>query len=260
MKKLPISLFISLLILFVTTGCTIEEGKAITAFCGSTSKPAMEEATKAFEVETGIIVNLNFSGSGTVPSQMKLSHNGDLYIPGSSDYIVIAERDDVIEPESVKIITYLIPAILVQNGNPSNIQSLSDLDQPGINMAIRNPELVCACLYAYEILEHNNLLKEVSNNIITNAESCSKTASLMALKSVDAIIGWRIFSKWNPDTTDMAYLMPGQIPRIAHIPGAISKFTENKEYAQMFLDFLVSQSGQDLYLICGDILLPRMMP
>jgi len=246
-KRLLILFLVGLLILIPLGGCANGGQKTITAFCGSASKPATEEAAKVFEERTGIKVYLNFSGSGTVLSQMKLSRSGDLYIPGSPDYMVKAEQDGVVEPESVEIISYLIPAILVPHGNPKNIQTLSDLAQPGIKVGIGNPEAVCVGLYAYEILEHNNLLEEVGRNIITHAESCSKTASLVALKAVDAILGWRVFSKWHPETIDVVYLKPEQIPRLAYISGAISTFTQDRDSAQRFLDFLVSPEGQEIF-------------
>jgi len=234
-------------------GCAGGEQKIITAFCGSASKPAMEEAAQAFEQETGIKVYLNFSGSGTMLSQMKLSKSGDLYIPGSPDYMVMAEHDGLVEPESVKIISYLVPAILIQHGNPKNIQTLSDLARPGIKVGVGNPKAVCVGLYAHEILKYNNLLDEAGKNIVTFGESCSKTASLVALKSVDAVIGWRVFSRWHPDTIDVVYLKPEQIPRLAYIPGAISTFAEDRESAQKFLGFLVSPQGQEIYRKWGYI-------
>ena len=76
--------------------------------------------------------------------------------------------------------------------------------------------------------------------------SCSKTASLVALKAVEAILGWRVFSEWH-DAVDVVYLKPEQIPRLSYIPGAISTFTEDRESAQKFLDFLVSPQGQEIF-------------
>jgi molybdate transport system substrate-binding protein len=184
---------------------------------------------------------------------MKLSKSGDLYIPGSPDYMVMAERDGVVETESVKIISYLIPVIAVQHGNPKNIRTLSDLALPGIKVGIGNPEAVCLGLYAAEILEYNHLFTEVSKNIITHAESCEKIATLLALKSVDAVIGWHVFHNWEPDNIDVVYLEPEQLPRIAYIPGAISTFTKDKESAQKFLDFLVSSQGQEIFSKWGYI-------
>ena len=243
---------IVMLSVMVITGCALEKQKSITAFCGSASKPAMEKAARIFEEETGIKVILNFSGSGTMLSQMKLSGSGDLYIPGSPDYMDMAEEAGVVDSKSIKIISYLVPAILVQQGNPENIRNLSDLTRSGIEIGIGNPETVCVGLYAYEIFEYNGLLEEIEPNIVTHAESCSKTATLVALKSVDAILCWRVFSEWH-DTIDVVYLEPQQIPRISYIPGAISSFAEDRESAREFLDFLASSRGQEIFNSWGYI-------
>ena len=153
-------IFMFLLTLF--SGCAGNNEKSITIFAGSASKPALEEAASVFEEETGIDVILNFSGSGTMLSQMKITRSGDLYIPGSPDYMKMAEADGSVEPDSVVIISYLVPAILVQQGNPENIQALTDLAEPGIEIGIGNPEAVCVGLYAYEILEFNNVVAEIN--------------------------------------------------------------------------------------------------
>jgi molybdate transport system substrate-binding protein len=233
-------------VLSIGVGCAGDESSSITVFCGSASKPAMEEAAVAFEQKTGIRVFINFGGSGTMLSQMKVSQSGDLYIPGSPDYMQIAIADDVVDPDTVCIVSYLVPAILVQAGNPENIHKLSDLAREGIEIGIGNPEAVCVGLYAYEIFEYNGLLEEIEPNIVTHAESCSKTATLVALKSVDAILGWRVFSEWH-DTVDVVYLEPQQIPRLSYIPGAVSRFANDSESAQKFLDFLVSTDGQAIF-------------
>ena len=253
-----ITLFSIVLAILITgisfSGCsTKSDQQAITAFCGSASKPAMEEAAKAFTERTGINVYLNFSGSGTMLSQMKIAKEGDLYIPGSPDYMVIAEHDGVVNPGTAKIIAYLIPTIVVQPDNPKNIIELYDLANADIRVGIGNPESVCVGLYAIEILDHNNLLEEVGKNIVTYAESCSKTASLVALKSVDAILGWDVFPEWNPGTMEAVYLKPEQIPRIAYIPAAVSTFSKDSNNARKFQDFLASKDGQKIFSKWGYI-------
>lgn len=244
MRKLV--LLILLGVLSLALGCGGNEIKSINVFCGSASKPAMEEAALVFEQETGIEVNLNFSGSGTMLAQIEISESGDLYIPGSPDYMAIAVSDGVVAEDVEVIIAYLVPAILVPEGNPENIRELADLGRPGLKVGIGNPEAVCVGLYAYEILEHNGLLDLVLPNIVTHAESCSKTATLVALKSVDAIIGWRVFSEWH-DSIDVVYLEPEQIPRLAYIPAAVSTYTADEESANSFLDFLTSDRGQAIF-------------
>jgi molybdate transport system substrate-binding protein len=242
-----------MLLLVTFTGCAKEEEKTITAFVGSASKPPMEEAAAAFEKETGIKVYLNFGGSGAMLSQIELSRSGDLYIPGSPDYMVKAEKKGIIDSASVKKIAYLIPVIAVQHGNPKNIQSLADLAKPGIEVGIGNPQAVCVGLYAAEILDYNHLLADVGKNIVVNTESCDKTATLISLKLVDAVIGWDVFHSWDPEKIDVVDLPADQLPRIAYIPGAVTKFTSDKASAQKFLDFLMSEQGQQIFRNWGYI-------
>lgn len=250
-------LMLGLLILALSAfpiGCSSgTETKTIVAFCGAASEPALEEAARAFEKKTEIKVELHFSGSGTMLSEMKISKRGDLYIPGSPDYIYMAEGEGLIDPQTVEIIAYLVPAISVQKGNPKNIRALEDLTKPGVRVGIGNPEAVCVGLYAVEVLEYNHLLDQVQKNIVTHAESCSKTAALIGLKEADAIIGWDVFSKWNPDTTETVYLKPEQIPRLAYVPAAISTYSEDRKSAQEFIDFLVSKDGQAIFARWGYI-------
>lgn len=222
-------------------------GKEISIFAGSASKPALDEAAAAFEAQTGATVYLTYGGSGSVLSQMELSKTGDIYIPGSPDFLVKAEKKMITDPSTTKIVAYLIPAINVQKGNPKNIQSLSDLAKPGITVGIGNPTTVCVGLYAIEILDNNHLLVDVYKNIVTQASSCDNTATLISLKSVDAVIGWSVFHDWDPENIDTIYLNPDQITRVAYIPAAISTFCKEKEVAAAFIDFLISASGQEIF-------------
>jgi molybdate transport system substrate-binding protein len=265
LKRQLILLLASLLILISLGGCSKQTasssptsttvnsatsplaGKEITVFAGSASKPALDEAASTFEKQAGIKVYLTYGGSGTVLSQMELSKTGDIYIPGSPDYLVKAESKKITDPATTKIVAYLVPAICVQSGNPKNIQSLSDLAKPGITVGIGNPTTVCVGLYAIEILDNNHLLADVYKNIVTQAASCDNTATLISLKSVDAIMGWSVFHDWDPKNIDTVYLKPEQISRLAYIPAAISTFTKEKEAAAAFINFLISPTGQDIF-------------
>lgn len=252
MKRLCAAVLTVLLPVFIL-GCTQETEKSITAFVGSASKPPLEEAAAAFEEETGIKVYLNFGGSGAMLSQIELSQSGDIYIPGSPDYIVKAEKKGLVDTDSLKQVAYLVPVISVQTGNPENIRSLADLAGPGIEVGIGNPQSVCLGLYAVEILDFNNLLADVGKNIVVNTESCEKTAALLSLKSVDAVIGWDVFHHWDSDNIDTVYIEPAQLPRLAYIPAAVTKYAADKAAAQQFLDFLVSEKGQQIFRKWGYI-------
>jgi molybdate transport system substrate-binding protein len=254
-KKILAVILIMALVLTALAGCRTTDKivtnspltKELAVFAGSASKPPLDEAAAAFELKTGVKVFLTYGGSGTVLSQMELAKTGDIYIPGSPDYLAKAEKKQVADSATTKILAFLIPAICVQPGNPQNIRSLSDLTKPGLRVGIGNPDSVCVGLYAVEILEKNNLLKEVFPNIVTQATSCDATATLISLKSVDAVLGWSVFQDWDQQRIERVLLKPEQLPRLAYIPAAVSNFARDRALATQFIDFLISAAGQDIF-------------
>jgi len=220
-------------------------------FAGAASQPPTEEAAALYEKKTGIKVGVVFGGSGYVLSQMKLTRQGDIYFPGSSDFMEIAKRDGDVISETEKIVVYLVPSINVQKGNPHNIRTLKDLTKPGLKVAIANPEGVCVGLYAVEIIEKelmNEEKKRFMNNLINYTGSCEKTATAISLKQADAVIGWSVFEHWDPKRIETVPLDPAKIPRVGYIPIAISTFTKDRNAAQRFIDFLKSDEGRAIFV------------
>jgi len=248
MKK--ILLLMPIFLILVTAQNVLASPKRLLMFAGAASKPATEEAVRIFQERSGIAVDVTFGGSGFVLSQMRLGKKGDLYFPGSSDFMEVAKRESFVFPDSEKIVVYLIPAINAQKGNPKGIHTLKDLTKEGIRLAIANPETVCVGTYAVEIFEKNLTLDEkakVRKNIVNYTESCEKTANAISLRAADVVIGWRVFHFWDPDRIETICLRPEEIPRIGYIPIAISKFTQDKALAQKFIDFLLSSHGKAIF-------------
>lgn len=240
-------------LLFLLSSSPSLAARTLMAFVGSASLPATKEAARIFENKTGIHVEIHFGGSGSMLSQMILSRRGDLYFPGSPDYMAKAIERKTVCPDSVREIAYLIPAINVPRPNPKSIEGIGDLGRKGVRVAIANPHSVCVGLYAVEILEKNGLKKRIKPNIKTYVESCSRAANIVALDNVDAVIGWRVFERWNPKRILTILLKPEKIPRIASIPIAISTFSHKRREARQFIDFLDSHAGKGIFRKWGYI-------
>ena len=60
----------------------------------------------------------------------------------------------------------------------------------------------------------------------------------------NAVIGWEVFQYWDPDRIETIYLKPEEIPRIGYIPVAVSRYTQDRAAAQMFIDCLLSPEGK----------------
>lgn len=227
-------------------GCS-KAAPPLEVFVGSATKPAIEDAASTFEKESGIKLLLHFGGSGKMLSEMKLARRGDLYLPGSSDYMDLAKREGLVLADTEKRIAYVVPAINVPAGNPKNIRSLEDLARPGVRIGIARPDAVCVGLYGVEVLERAGLAARVRPNVVTHAESCEKTAQLVALGTVDAVLGWEVFHFWEPDKIETVFLKPEQVARIGYIPIAVAAFSTQRPKAQQFIDFLAGPEGQAMF-------------
>ena len=221
------------------------------AYVGSASGPAVEEVARRFTEETGIALVIEQGGSGAMLSKLQLARRGDIYLPGSSDYMIKAEQQQLIDPDTVKTVAYLVPAINVPVGNPKGIHGLEDLARSGIKVGIADPYSVCVGAYAVEIVEHAGLAEAIRGNVVTHAHSCSATANLVALGSVDAILGWQVFGEWYPERIESISLPPDAIPRLGQIPVAVASCSENTGEAARFIEYMTGSTGREIFLQHG---------
>jgi len=221
--------------------------RSIELFVGSASRLPVEEAARLFERETGVGVVSRFGGSGRMLSEMKLAGRGDVYLPGSSDYMELAKESGLVVAESERIVAYLVPALVVAKGNPLGILRLEDLARPGLRVAIARPDAVCVGLYAAEILERAGISGQVRPNIVTHAESCEKLAQVVALGLADAAIGWSVMQYWDDERLEAVALAPAQVSRIGYIPVAVSVFSRKPALARRFIAFLTSPAGRSIF-------------
>lgn len=241
---------LSLLGMACATQASDTKPKRLQIFVGAASQPATEEIVAAFKAETGVEVEAIYGGSGYVLSQMKLARQGDVYFPGSSDYMEIAKAQGEVYPETEQIVVYLVPAINVQAGNPQQIHSLQDLTREGLRVAIANPEGVCVGAYAVEIIERNFSPEEKAafrQNLVNYTESCAKTATVVSLQAVDAVLGWRVFQYWDSTRIETVPLPSPAIQRIGYIPIAMSRYSQQPELAKRFIDFIISPQSKAIF-------------
>jgi len=218
----------------------------VLVLAGSASKPVLDEAASEIERRLGIRVILDYGGSGALLSKLELAHRGDVYLPGSGDFLERAIARGVVDPASRRDFAFLVPAILVRNGNPKAIRDVHDLVRPDVRAAMGEPRTVCVGLYAEEILRRAGV-SERDQARLGRARSCAAVADLLALGSVDAVLGWRVFAAWFPGRFDIVPLPPALVTRVATVPGAVTTFAAHPELARRVLRWLASPAGREIW-------------
>jgi molybdate transport system substrate-binding protein len=88
--------------------------------------------------------------------------------------------------------------------------------------------------------------EQIRKNTVAYADGCGELMSFVNKKKVDAILGWDAFKNLNMKTMDIIELPKDlQVHRSTAI-GVIA-FSKNKELAEKFIDFLVSEKGKQIY-------------
>jgi molybdate transport system substrate-binding protein len=201
-------------------------------------------------VKTGRRVDLVFGGSGQVLAQLRITRRGDLYLPGSSDYMELARRQGLVRPETERTLVYLVPALNVSKGNPHGIATLDDLTRPGLRVAIANPESVCLGAFAVEIIEREldaGQKAALRRNLVNYTESCEKTATALSLGMVDAVVGWSVFQHWDSTRIETVPLAPEQVVRVGTIPIAVTTCCRDRVAAMRFVEFVAGPAGREAF-------------
>jgi molybdate transport system substrate-binding protein len=215
-------------------------------FVGAATKPAMEEAVRTYQARYGVSVQATYAGSGTLLTQIVTEHTGDVYIPGADDYMQKALAKGAVIPATIRTVAYLVPAICVPKGNPKHIRGLRDLTRPGLRVVLGQKGAVCLGDVADSILTSAGLAAQVRKQVASYGLSCEEVCNALLLGEADAVIAWDVYARQYPDKIESIPISKPYL-RVRTVPGAVIKWTKNRQAAEAFLAFLTSASGKQIF-------------
>ncbi len=139
-RKLIALLLGSAAVIFLVIALRHPQGatSALTVYCAAGLKKPIEAAAAEYIKETGTLIELQFGGTGTLLSQLRIAGKGDLFIAADEGSLADAAKLDVIR--EILPLAVQHPVIAVARGNPKRIAALADLEKPDIKLALPNPE------------------------------------------------------------------------------------------------------------------------
>ncbi len=242
---LTLSLFTSSIYVLITNNLRSSESNELLILAPPALQKPLDSVISEFTERYGVLVRTSYEPTGSLINKLRLSGNGDVLVTADHEFMLQAVEYGLVINDSVRVLTYLIPAIIVPKNNPANITNLKDLTKPNLKIAIANPEISPAGKYAIAILINAGIYEEVKDNIVVYAESISRLASLVALGAVDAAIGFHVMHYWYPNETEIVWLQPQEIPEVACQLIGITKQTSNTDLSKKFVDFVVESLKRD---------------
>ena len=219
--------------------------KELLLYCGAGIRPAVDELVETFGREHGVEIAIDYSGSEVLLSKIKLFQRGDLYMPGDRHYVNLAAEKGLILMQ--KSVCYFVPMILVQKGNPKNISGLEDLLQAGLKLGIGDPNACAIGRVSHQILAKNNIAwKDIRKNLAYQSLTVNELGMQIQAKSLDAVIVWDAMAQYYSEYGDQVPIA-AEKNVISTVDVGVLKFTKNRELAEKFVDFIVSEQGQGVF-------------
>jgi len=158
----------------------------LTVYCAAGLKKPVEAAAAQYRQEAGVEVRLQFGGSGTLLSSLRVAKQGDVYIAADDGSVADARKADLVR--EVLPVAVQRPVIAVRPGNPKSIRAVSDLLRDDVKVALANPEAASISRVSRAAL--GETWEKLAAHAAVMKQTVSEIASDLNLGAVDAAIIW----------------------------------------------------------------------
>ncbi len=159
---------------------------SLMVYCAAGLKKPVEAAAAQYEQEVGTRIELQFGGTGTLLSQLRIAGKGDLFIAADDGALADARRLGVIR--EVLPLAVQQPVIAVAKGNPKGIASLADLERADVKLALPNPEAASAGKVAKRLLGAR--WETLAGKAAVMKPTVTEVAADVKLGACDAALVW----------------------------------------------------------------------
>jgi molybdate transport system substrate-binding protein len=221
------------------------QAKELLLYCGAGIRPPVDELVETFRQEYGVKIVIDYAGSEVLLSKIKLTRRGDLYMPGDYYYVEQAANEGMIL--SQRSVCYLVPTILVQKGNPKNIQTLQDLLRPGVKVGLGDARVCAIGRKTGELFTKNNIAwEDVKKNLAFQSLTVNELGMQIQARSLDAVIVWDAIAQYYSEYGDQIPIAPEKNV-ISTVDIGVLTFTKQKELVEKFIDFATGASGREIF-------------
>lgn len=218
------------------------EEARLTVYCAAGLKGPLEAVAKRYEKETGVMISLQYGGTGTLLTQLRVANQGDLFLAADEGSLAEAERFNLIR--EVLPVALQHPVLAVAQGNPKNIRSLDDLLRPEVRLALTNPEAASIGKVTQRLLGPQ--WPPLAARVHVMKPTVTEVAADLRLGTVDAAFVWDSLLSQYQDLE--AIRLPGVSGHEEKASAAVLHSARSPEMALRFARYLAApEQGGDIF-------------
>jgi len=162
--------------------------ESLLLFCAAGIRAPVEAVAREYGESFGLPVQLQFGGSGTLLSNLRVADAGDLFLAGDESYTESARALGLLA-ETIPLARQR-PVIAVGPGNPKRIQTLEDLRRADVRVAMGNPDATSVGRAARAALQQGGQWAELERCVTVFKPTVNDVANDVKIGAVDAGIVW----------------------------------------------------------------------
>ncbi|HHW7447601.1 TPA: molybdate ABC transporter substrate-binding protein [Pasteurella multocida] len=222
-----------------TTATFSAQAAELYLYAGAGLKDPVEKIVKQFEKETGNNVTIEYGGSGQLLARYNTVKTGDLYLPGSSDYVEKLEKTGDVK-ESAPLVLH-IPVMAIRKEKSAGIDSFKALAESNLRLGIGDSKAMALGKGAEKILELSGYQAQLNDKIVVKAATVKQLMLYLLNGDVDAAVVGRSGAWKVRDKVDLLPNPAGTPEEKATI--ALLASTKHPKEAKQLLDLFNSEQG-----------------
>lgn len=175
----------------------VVSGRPLVVFCAAGLKPAVDRIAADYTRRYGVVVQLQYGGSGTLLNNLRLAGRGDLYLAADASHLALARSQGLVA-ETLPI-ARLTPVLAVRSGNPKQVRNLADLRRSEVAVALANPEAASIGQVVRTLLSREGGWDSLAARVKVFKPTVNDVANDIKLGTVDAGIVWDATARQYPE-------------------------------------------------------------
>jgi len=149
----------------------------------------LEEALLQFSEETGIQVQVQYGGSGTLLGQFLLDANGcDVFLPADDSFVQAAKAKHRVA--EIVGLAHMTPVIGVASGNPQGVGGIEDLLRPDLRVGLGSLEATSIGKLSKQALAEKGQWDVAQKHVKVFQATVTELATDLVVGNLDAAIVW----------------------------------------------------------------------
>lgn len=244
--KVFLTIFLSLVLLCGCQTASKLKTESLTISAAASLKDAFSEIAVLFEAKNGKKVSFNFGASGTLQKQIETGSPIDIFASAGEKQMDELAEKGLIEANNRRDFAQNQLVLIVPKDSKIPINSFFQLNNPEIKkIAVGEPKTVPVGQYTEQVFDKLNLKSDLQTKLIS-AQDVRQVLDYVSRGEVDAGIVYATDAKIAGAKIRIAATATADSHQPILYPIAIIKDSANKQLAQEFIQFLMSEDGQNI--------------